>query len=55
MEYDYIDDLKLRLKELSLQRTYAEKALEEIFQESSQLHYVLRVARSTAMRDRQTV
>ena len=38
MENGSIEELTLRLQELSVQHTYTEKSLEEISQDSSQLH-----------------
>ena len=50
MNNDSIEDLNSRLQDLSLQRTYAEEALDNITRESAKLEYRLRVAQSAVMR-----
>jgi len=54
MNNNNVDDLIKRLNNLSVQRTYAEEALETISQETNLVEYQLRVARSAARRDRTT-
>ena len=49
-----IEELSSRLQDLSVQRTYAEEALEEITQESARVELQLRVARSAARRNKDT-
>ena len=44
MNNDSIEDLSLQLQELSLQRTYAEEALDNITRELAELEHRLRVA-----------
>ena len=49
-----IEELSSRLQDLSVQRTYAEEALEEITQESARVELQLRVARSAGRRNKET-
>ena len=49
-----VDDLIKILNDLSVQRTYAEEALEKISQEANLVEYQLRATCSAARRDRTT-